>query len=125
MSDTRAAIIAADSAFMDAYARRDSTAVGAMYTDGGQLLPPHGDVVTGQAAIAEFWRGAMEMGIASAGLETVEIDDQGDTVIEIGRYTLVASDGETLDRGKFLVVWKNIDGGWKLHRDIWNSSESQ
>ena len=125
MSDTRAAIIAADSAFMDAYARRDSTAVGAMYTDGGQLLPPHGDVVTGQAAIAAFWRGAMEMGIASAGLETVEIDDQGDTVIEIGRYTLVASDGETLDRGKFLVVWKNIGGGWKLHRDIWNSSESQ
>jgi len=125
MSDTRAAITAADSAFMDAYARRDSMAVGAMYTDGGHLLPPHGDVVTGQAAIAEFWRDAMEMGIASAGLETVEIDDQGDTVIEIGRYTLVASDGETLDRGKFLVVWKNIDGEWMLHRHIWNSSESQ
>jgi len=37
----------------------------------------------------------------------------------------VASDGETLDRGKFLVVWKSVDGSWKLHRDIWNSSESQ
>ena len=125
MSDTHAAIIAADDAFMDAYARGDAAAVAAMYTEGGQLLPPHGYVVTGQASISEFWHGAMHMGIASAGLETVEIDDRGDTVIEIGRYTFVASDGETLDRGKFLVVWKSVDGSWKLHRDIWNSSESQ
>jgi ketosteroid isomerase-like protein len=22
---------------------------------------------------------------------------------------------------KFVVVWKKIDGQWRLHRDIWNS----
>jgi ketosteroid isomerase-like protein len=27
-----------------------------------------------------------------------------------------------MDRGKYIVVWKDEGGKWKLHRDIWNSS---
>ena len=125
MSDTRDAIVARDSEFMDAFARRDAAAVAALYTEGGQLLPPHGDVVTGRAGIEMFWKSAMEMGIASAGLDTVELDDLGDTAIEIGRYTLVASDGEMLEHGKYLVVWKQDGGAWRLHRDMWSSNAPQ
>ena len=27
-----------------------------------------------------------------------------------------------MDSGKFIVIWKQEGGQWKLHRDIWNSS---
>jgi uncharacterized protein (TIGR02246 family) len=125
MSDTEVSIAAADDAFMDAFAQGDAAGIADLYTDDGQLFPTHSDVISGRAAIEGFWKGAMDMGIASAILEMAELDDLGDTAIETGQYTLVAGDGQTLDRGKYLVVWKNEGGAWKLHRDIWNSSASQ
>ncbi len=27
-----------------------------------------------------------------------------------------------MDRGKIMVLWKNEDSVWKMHRDTWNSS---
>lgn len=122
MSDARTAILAADETFMDSFARGDAMGIAALYTGDGQLFPTHSDVITGHDAIAGYWNAAIDMGIASIGLEMVELDELGDTAIETGRYTLAASDGEILDHGKYLVVWKN-EGGWKLHRDIWNSSD--
>jgi ketosteroid isomerase-like protein len=34
---------------------------------------------------------------------------------------LVAKD--TTSQGRYVVVWKRVDGRWLLHRDTWNSSE--
>ena len=65
------------------------------------------------------------MGIKTAKLEIVELDQQGNTVIDIGRYSLMGADGQELDHGKYLVVWKRVGDGWKMHRDIFNSSVPQ
>jgi len=27
-----------------------------------------------------------------------------------------------MDQGKYIVIWKQVEGEWKLHRDIWNTS---
>ena len=51
-----------------------------------------------------------------------EVEEHGDTAIEMGRFTLFAEDGSQLDGGKYLVIWKVEDGAVKLHRDIWTSS---
>ena len=64
----------------------------------------------------------MDMGIKTAELESVELDGQGDTAIEVGRYRLGSESGQVLDEGKYVVIWKQVDGQWKLHRDIWNTS---
>lgn len=111
--------------FMDTFGKGDAQGVAALYTDDGQLLPTGGDVVTGHEAIAGFWSGAMEMGIAGAELDTRELDELGDTAIEVGRYTLHSSGQEVLDEGKYLVVWKKDGDAWKLHRDIWNTSRAE
>jgi uncharacterized protein (TIGR02246 family) len=121
-SDVHAAIAAANQKFMDAFARQDSAGIAALYTEAGQLLPGNSDFVTGKAAIEGFWQGAMDMGIKAVELEGVELDVHGETAVEVGKYTLGAEGGQTLDQGKYVVVWKNDGGDWKLHRDIWNSS---
>lgn len=124
MSNGAAELIAAsNAAFMNTFAAGDGPGVANLYTSAGQCLPPNGDVVSGTDAIGQFWQSLMDMGIATAELETVELEEHGDTAIEVGRYTLSAADGSTLDQGKFIVVWKMDDGTWKLHRDIWNSSQ--
>ena len=123
MSDVRAQIEAANRGFMAAFAKGDAAAIAALYTSGSQVLPPNSDVVNGTEAVREFWQGAMALGLTGARLDTVEVEAAGDTAIEVGRYRLMAGDNPA-DQGKYIVVWKNEGGRWKIHRDIWNTSKS-
>jgi len=120
----REAILAANKIFMKAFADRDAAGMAALYTGNGQLLPPNSDFVTGASAIRTFWQAIMDMGIKSATLETMEVQGSSEGVVEIGKYTLFGDNRQLLDEGKYIVVWRNEGGQWKLHRDIWNSSRS-
>ena len=119
----QAAIAAQNDVFMQAFARGDAPALAALYTSNGQALPPGGDIATGPQAIQALWQGAMDMGITNARLETIELEQYDDTAIEVGRYTLSAAE-KVLDTGKYIVIWKELDGRWRLHRDMWNSSRA-
>lgn len=125
MGEIRQAVDAGNRSFMDAFQRGDAAGVAACYTADARLLPPNGEPTGGTAAITSFWQGAMNMGIKAARLETVELETRGDLAIEIGRYTLTIepAPGTTVtDVGKYVVVWKNDGGTWKLHIDIWNTN---
>ncbi len=110
-------------AFEAAFTRQDSAAIAKLYTDDALLLPPSAAEMQGIPAIGQFWQGAMQMGVAQARLTTFEAESYGDTAVEIGHFVLSAATGDTLDHGKYLVVWKQQNGQWFLHRDIWNSSQ--
>lgn len=125
MGDIRQAIDAANQNFMQAFQRGDAAGVAACYTADARLLPPNGQPMNGTAAITAFWQGAMALGITAAKLETVELESRGDLAIEIGQYTLTiqpAPDTTATDVGKYVVVWKDDGGVWKLHIDIWNTN---
>jgi len=121
-TSVRDAIAVANENFMDTFKRRDAAGVAALYTENGQVLPPNSDFVTGKQAIAMFWQALMDMEIKEVKLEIVEVSDHGDTAIEVSNYTLQGEGGQALDKGKYIVIWKQEGGQWKLHRDIFNSS---
>jgi uncharacterized protein (TIGR02246 family) len=121
-TEIRDAIAAAIEKFMAAFSRGDAAGCAALYTEQGQLLPPNSDVIAGKQAIQTFWQSAMHMGITAAKLETVEVEGHGNTANEVGTYILQGAGGQVLDMGKYVVIWKQEAGQWKLHRDIWNSS---
>ena len=121
--DIRTQIESANAQFMTAFKRGDATSMANLYTAGAQLLPANRDFVRGTAAIRTFWQTVMDMGLKGASLETIELEAHGDTVIEIGRYRLLAAGDVVADHGKYIVVWKNDNGKWKLHRDIWTTSQ--
>jgi uncharacterized protein (TIGR02246 family) len=121
--DPRQAIESANAEFGAAFGRGDARAVAAMYTEWGQLYPPNQKIVAGRAAIEEFWKAAMTSGVKRAELKTTEVEGFGDSAVEGGTYTLYGNDGTTLDRGKYIVLWRRVAGKWKLHRDCWNSNE--
>ena len=123
-SEVQAAIAAVNENFMAAFKRGDAAGLANFYTENGQLLPTGSDFVTGRAAIQAFWQAAMDTGRKTVRLEIVEAEGHGDTAIEIGKYTLSWEAGNVIDRGKYVVIWKQEGGQWKLHRDIWNSSLS-
>ena len=121
-TEIRDAIAAAIEQFMAAFSRGDAAGCAALYTEQGQLLPPNSDVIAGKQAIQTFWQSAMHMGITAAKLETAEVEGHGNTANEVGTYILQGAGGQVLDTGKYVVIWKQEAGQWKLHRDIWNSS---
>ncbi len=120
--DLRSRIEAANGRFIGAFKRGDAAALASLYTAQAQLLPANSDFVKGAEAIRGFWQGVFDMGLRQAVLETVEVEAHGDTAIEVGRYTLIVGDGSVADTGKYVVIWKNDGGTWKLHRDIWTTS---
>ena len=121
-TDVHDAIVAADETFMTTFSRGDAAGIAALYTENGQFLPPNSDFVTGKQAIQATFQAFMDMGIKAIKLETIEVEGYGDTASEVGKYTLEGEGGQVLDQGKFIVIWKQEAGQWKLHRDIINTS---
>jgi uncharacterized protein (TIGR02246 family) len=122
LADAKSQIEARAKEWLDKFNAGDAAGVAAIYADAGRLLPPMQDEVDGKEKIQEFWQGAMAAGVKSAAFEGVEVHGAGDLATEVGRYVMKGADGQQLDHGKYIVLWKKQKGSWVILRDIWNSS---
>ena len=116
------AIMQCNENFLKAFNNGDAKGVAMNYVIEAKLLPPNSDVIQGLDGIEAFWRGAMDMGLKKAELETILAEGHDNTAIEEGRYKLFLENGQMADHGKYIVIWRKTDEGWKLDLDIWNSS---
>lgn len=124
MSNVRTTIEANNQKFVSALQRGDAAGVAALYTQNAYALPPGSDVIQGRAAIQAFWQAGIESGVKGGELNTLDVETAGDTMArEIGRYVMIIQQGsETTNiAGKYVVIWKQENGEWKLDVDIWNS----
>ncbi|HUF66713.1 MAG TPA: SgcJ/EcaC family oxidoreductase [Gemmatimonadaceae bacterium] len=124
-ADVREAVRAVTKTFLEAFRQGDAAAMAALYTTDGQVLPPNSEIAEGRAAVESFWRETIAFGFSGATLDLAEIyHTPGDRIAtEVGRYTILAADGQQADKGKYVVIWHRDDGGrWLIHRDIWASN---
>ena len=109
--------------FEDAFNRGDAAgAARHFYTRDARVLPPGSEMVQGLDRIAEYWAAAAatpQMGVGRVQLTTLDLQPLGDGAYEIGRATLTLSDGGRVTP-KYVVLWKQEDGAWRRHVDIWN-----
>jgi uncharacterized protein (TIGR02246 family) len=117
----RAGIVATDREFMTAFAARDAAALGRLYTEDAAVLPPNAEPVPGREAITKFWDTLLILPVKEARLEVVDVYGTGDVVTSEGRYALLDDQDHPVDAGKYLVVWKKTEQGWRIYRDLWNS----
>jgi ketosteroid isomerase-like protein len=109
MPSAEAGIAEADAAFAAAWDAGDGAAMAALYTDDAIVL-----------------QGFIESLVGSqVALETIEVRSGNGVAIEVGSWAITGADGEHVDHGKYIVAWKYVDGVWRLHRDIFNSSMEQ
>ena len=108
--------------FMDAFSAGDAEKVAGFYTANCRFLPDNSNPVDGRTNVQELVQSMMDGGVSSVELITWEVEDCGDTAIEVGRVVMRGDTDELIDDGKFIVIWKKEEGGWRLHRDIVNSS---
>jgi ketosteroid isomerase-like protein len=110
----------------EVFGMRNYDALHQIYTSGARILPPGSPMISGPAAIKEFWASLIRATNAkSAVLSSLEVMPAGDGVIELGRAVLtVQPDGQSMTEieVKYVVYWRQEDGRWKWHVDIWNTN---
>jgi ketosteroid isomerase-like protein len=108
----------------EVFGRWNFDALDRIYTSDARILPPGAPMISGRTAIKQFWSDMVTGAHAqSAVLSSVDVMPAGDGVVEIGRAVLtIAPPGqaEAQMEVKYVVYWREEDGRWKWHVDIWN-----
>ncbi len=95
-----------------------------IYTSDARILPPGAPMVSGREGIKKFWSDVVQsLHATSAVLESIDVMPAGDGVVEIGSASLTAAPpGQPAAKieVKYVVYWREEDGRWKWHVDIWN-----
>ncbi len=117
----RDSIAAANTVFTQAMIKGDSIAGADNYTSDAKIMGPNMPSVTGRDGIVGFASEFSRMGLKDFKLNIVDIWGNEDMVIEEGTYTMGDDKGNTVDKGKYIALWKKENGKWKIFRDIFNS----
>ncbi|MGZ8541219.1 MAG: YybH family protein [Chitinophagaceae bacterium] len=121
LTTARSVIGAENAKFMDAFKKGDSVAVASTYSDDAVLLPPNSEPVS-KAGITSMWGSFMGMGVKDVKLVSDDIAGNAEIISETGHFEIYAAENKMIDKGKYVVVWKPVNGVWKMYRDIWNTS---
>jgi ketosteroid isomerase-like protein len=108
----------------EVFGKRNFDALDKIYTSAARILPPGAPMISGRPAIKKFWSDLVSGAHAtSAVLTSIDVMHSGDGAVEIGSARLtVAPPGqpEAQMEVKYVVFWREEDGLWKWHVDIWN-----
>lgn len=105
---------------------KDAASISQLYTDDGAVMPPNGPIGKGHAAIQQTWASMLQTPSFDLAItpEQIIVAEAGDMALDRGTYQLtVAPAGKPQhDTGKYVVVWRKVDGSWKAAADIFNSN---
>ncbi len=114
--------------WVHAVAAKDTTAIGNVYAEDGEFLPPGAPRVSGRAAVRSAWAAILKAPNLSLNFESskVVVSSAGDLGIATGAYQL-GMDGPKGQRiedvGKFVEAWTRVNGEWKVLGNIFNSDK--
>jgi uncharacterized protein (TIGR02246 family) len=119
-------IRALDQQWVAAVQAKDAAASAGFYAADGALLAANAPMAKGTAAVTAAWQGLLGLKNVNLTFAPTEIvvSGSGDMAYDIGTYALGfdSDNGPVKDEGKYVVVWKKVDGGWKVAADIFNSN---
>ncbi len=114
--------------WVQAVAAKDTTAIGNVYAEDGEFLPPGAPRVSGRAAVRSAWAALLKAPNLSLSFASskVVVSSAGDLAVATGPYKL-GLDGpkgqRIADAGKFVEAWTRVNGEWKVLCNIFNSDK--
>jgi ketosteroid isomerase-like protein len=82
-------------------------------------MPPDAPPMNGRGVMGAMIKTMPAMGVTDYKVESTNIYGGPEDVIEEGKYE-VDGQGRVMERGKYIVIWKQYNGKWKIFRSIWN-----
>ena len=122
MKQAEASIAQSNQNFMKAFKAGDSIGVANCYTTDAKTMAANAPAVKGRSNIIHFISGIDEKWIKNLDIiNNANIWGDSSIVAEEGIYDLSDSIGKNIDKGKYIVLWKQEAGNWKMFRDIWTT----
>jgi ketosteroid isomerase-like protein len=121
IDSVKAAIASSNKNFGASFATGDSVSFANCYSTDACLYVTGMPRMCGTKAVTAFFNMAYQMGTRGINITTEEVMGGKDAVVETGKYELFAANNVSVEKGKYIVVWKEENGKWKMFRDIWNS----
>jgi ketosteroid isomerase-like protein len=120
LDEIRVAMAATNALFnAEVVGKHNFDALDRVYTADARILPPGAPMISGREGIKQFWAAAVQaLDAKSCVLSSVDVMPAGDGVVEIGKADITSGSGQ-MDV-KYVVYWREEDGAWKWHVDIWN-----
>ena len=110
-------------AFSAAYVAADYDLIMNSYTTDASIFPPGAEIISGREAIRERWILPEGRRVLEHNIEPVSITVDGDTAYDHGHYSGISQNADQDPvswKGKYVIVWKKVDGNWLMYLDIWN-----
>jgi ketosteroid isomerase-like protein len=108
--------------FATAFVNGDSAGMVDHYTKDAKIFPPNSNAVIGRAAISALISEYLKFGIKEFRDETTALYGNEENLIEEGNFFMGDGKGGTIDKGKYVCIWRKTEGDWKLYSDIFNTS---
>lgn len=116
MQQARAIIDSLDKQFSKDYLIGDSIALAGYYSKDAQFESLKGK------DILSYWgkliRNSIKNNTRNLLFTTTALTGDSEFLVELGNYEIKDDKGNLKGKGKYLVVWKQEDGEWKIYRDI-------
>jgi uncharacterized protein (TIGR02246 family) len=114
-----------DAEWMRHVTAKDTAAITKLYANDALYMAPNTQALGGKAGAQKAWGGyiATPGAALTFGPTKVVIAQAGDLAYDIGTYTfsMDGPKGRIEDKGKYLTVWKKVDGAWKIGAEMYNS----
>ncbi len=109
---------AANRAFAQAVVAGDIDDLVNGYTDDACIIAPQAPLTCGKEAIRPFWISVIESKPKNVEIITHNAEKVGNLSYATGEL-IITDSNSAVQKSRFVVVFKLIDGGWKLHVDSW------
>lgn len=114
-------ILEMNKSYSQRFISNDSSFYADRYCLDAEVYCPALPAVKGRQAIREFFYSGGNNKEAVIELPPGNIYGSNELVVEEGTYNFPDGKGGSVDKGKFIALWKQEDGKWKLYREIWNT----
>ena len=117
----KAHIVEMNKSYSKRFTTNDTAFYNERYCKDAEVYSPAMPAVKGRDSIRAFFYSGGNNNEAVIELPTGNIYGNADLVVEDGTYNFPDGKGGSVDKGKFIALWKQEDGKWKLYREIWNT----
>jgi ketosteroid isomerase-like protein len=111
--------------FTQAHVAGDVATIDAMFTRDATSFPPGAEPAVGPEALHALTVNFLKVGITTFTERTTTLYGNSELLIDQGEYEITYGPRNTVERGKYVNVWKQEDGAWKIQTNIWNESPAR
>jgi uncharacterized protein (TIGR02246 family) len=112
----------------EAFNAKDAKKAAALYTPEAVVMPPNKTLMRGRNFVEQYYTSRFGEGASNLELQPSEIKGSGTLAVAMGDYRLMlapASGPQRRDRGKFVWIFRELNGTWMIDGIIFSSDFSE